>query len=214
MSTPNYPGWGGPPTLGQRIEEAVELIEMELRHAITYVNDAVIPQVRKESISAMRSAADTLRSLADRFERQSSRATNQPYGQCAQRGEQPKQGAALLSAGKIQNRKVWAEAARRIAVWRGVILRKLPSAALAAAAFAGRERLPAQGTTGPCSSAGFAAGGRACACGVHLTGNSTGNHPCDAAAAGWSQRRRSCVCCDTPADSKRSWIRDVVHGTL
>jgi hypothetical protein len=77
MSTP---GWGGPPTLGQRIDEAVELIEMELRHAITYVNDAVIPQVRKESISAMRTAADTLRNLADRFERQSNRA-NQPNGQ-------------------------------------------------------------------------------------------------------------------------------------
>jgi len=80
MSTPNYPGWGGPPTLSQRIDEAMELIEMELRHAITYVNDAVIPQVRRESISAMRSAADTLRNLADRFERQSGQA-NQPYGQ-------------------------------------------------------------------------------------------------------------------------------------
>lgn len=81
MSTPNYPGWGGPPTLGQRIDEAMELIEMELRHAITYVNDAVIPQVRKESISAMRSAADTLRNLADRFERQSGQGANQRYGQ-------------------------------------------------------------------------------------------------------------------------------------
>jgi len=58
------------PGVGQRIEEAIELIEMELRHAITYVNDAVIPQVRKESIGAMRMAADTLHNLADRFERQ------------------------------------------------------------------------------------------------------------------------------------------------
>jgi hypothetical protein len=74
------PGWGGPPTLGQRIDEAVELIEMELRHAITYVNDAVIPQVRRESISAMRTAADTLRNLADRFERQNDPAAKQPYG--------------------------------------------------------------------------------------------------------------------------------------
>lgn len=55
-------GWG------RRIEEAVELIEMELRHAVAYVNDAVAPQVRKESISAMRSLAETLRNLADRFE--------------------------------------------------------------------------------------------------------------------------------------------------
>jgi hypothetical protein len=46
----------------------MELIEMELRHTIAYVNDAVIPQVRSESISAMRKAADKLRDLADRFE--------------------------------------------------------------------------------------------------------------------------------------------------
>ena len=80
MSTPNHPGWGGPPTLGQRIDEAIELIEMELRHAITYVNDAVIPQVRRESITAMRTAADTLRNLAARFDKQSSTATKQQYG--------------------------------------------------------------------------------------------------------------------------------------
>lgn len=64
----NYPPGQGAPSVSQRIEEAVELIEMELRHAIAYVNDAVIPQVRRESISAMRTAADTLRNLADRFE--------------------------------------------------------------------------------------------------------------------------------------------------
>ena len=77
MSTPNHPGWGGPPTLGQRIDEAVELIEMELRHAVTYVNDAVIPQVRRESITAMRTAADTLRNLADRFEKKGGGAASQ-----------------------------------------------------------------------------------------------------------------------------------------
>jgi hypothetical protein len=74
MSTNNTPNWGGP-GIGHRIEEAVELIEMELRHAIAYVNDAVIPQVRRESISAMRTAADTLRTLADRFEQRSGAAT-------------------------------------------------------------------------------------------------------------------------------------------
>jgi hypothetical protein len=64
--------------LGRRIEEAVELIEMELRHTIAYVNDAVVPQVRKESISALRTAADTLRSLADRFEQSRMPHTGQP----------------------------------------------------------------------------------------------------------------------------------------
>jgi hypothetical protein len=54
--------------VGRRIDEAIELIEMELRHTIAYVNDAVIPQVRHESISAMRKVADTLREFADRMD--------------------------------------------------------------------------------------------------------------------------------------------------
>ena len=68
MST--YPPPPGPPPggVGRRIEEAIELIEMELRHAIGYVNNAVIPQVRSESISAMRKMSDTLRNLADRMD--------------------------------------------------------------------------------------------------------------------------------------------------
>ncbi len=61
----------GRDTVGQRIDQAIELIEMELRHAVAYVNDAVIPQVRRESISAMRNLSDTLRNLADRFENSS-----------------------------------------------------------------------------------------------------------------------------------------------
>jgi hypothetical protein len=67
MSTnpPPRPPIGG---VSARIEEAIELIEMELRHAITYVNDAVVPQVRKESISALRTVAGKLHELADRFD--------------------------------------------------------------------------------------------------------------------------------------------------
>jgi len=65
-----YPPPPPPPPggLADRIEEAVELIEMELRHAIAYVNAAVIPQVRSESISAMRTIANKLHELADRFD--------------------------------------------------------------------------------------------------------------------------------------------------
>jgi hypothetical protein len=58
------------PGIGSRIDEAIELIEMELRHAAAYVNDAVIPQVRQESIKAMRNVAETLRTFADKMERQ------------------------------------------------------------------------------------------------------------------------------------------------
>jgi hypothetical protein len=88
MSTNNTPNWGGP-GIGHRIEEAVELIEMELRHAIAYVNDAVIPQVRRESISAMRTAADTLRTLADRFEQRSGAAASAPGNPPGERGNPP-----------------------------------------------------------------------------------------------------------------------------
>jgi hypothetical protein len=66
---PPGPGIGG---VGARVEEAIELIEMELRHAVAYVNDAVVPQVRKESITALRTVAGKLRDLADHFEQNGS----------------------------------------------------------------------------------------------------------------------------------------------
>jgi hypothetical protein len=71
----SYPPPGPPPPygVGHRIEEAIELIEMELRHAAAYVNNAVIPQVRRESITAMRNVADTLRSFADKLDNQTAR---------------------------------------------------------------------------------------------------------------------------------------------
>ncbi|MDR3741178.1 MAG: hypothetical protein P4L40_19340 [Terracidiphilus sp.] len=57
-----------PPGIGDRFEEAMDRIEFELRQAIAYVNSAVVPQVRAESITAMRKVADSLRTLADRIE--------------------------------------------------------------------------------------------------------------------------------------------------
>ena len=81
MGTYPPPGSGqgsGSGGVGRRIEEAIELIEMELRHTIAYVNDAGIPQVRRESISAMRTVAETLRNLADRIEQNPNRAPNRP----------------------------------------------------------------------------------------------------------------------------------------
>jgi hypothetical protein len=77
MSTNPPPGSGAPGPgvggVGQRIEEAIELIEMEVRHAAAYINAAVIPQVRKESISALRNVANSLRSFADRLDAQQAR---------------------------------------------------------------------------------------------------------------------------------------------
>lgn len=77
----NYTPGPGASGASQRIEEAMELIEMKLRHAIAYVNDTVIPQVRRESISAMRAAADKLHNLADRFEQRGNQAASQAHNQ-------------------------------------------------------------------------------------------------------------------------------------
>jgi predicted transcriptional regulator len=88
MSTypPPGPGFGG---VGQRIEEAIELIEMELRHAAAYVNQAVIPQVRKESIFALRNVASSLRGFADRLEQQQSQQQAQQQAPPPPNGPQP-----------------------------------------------------------------------------------------------------------------------------
>jgi predicted transcriptional regulator len=75
-SVPPYSG--GPGGVGRRIEEAIELIELELRHAAAYVNDAVIPQVRTESISALRTVADSLRKFADQLDERTPKQPPQP----------------------------------------------------------------------------------------------------------------------------------------
>ncbi len=77
----SYPPVGGARGTAGRIEEAIELIEIELRHAIAYINDAVIPEVRGESITAMRRVAKTLSNLADRMEQPPQRPPNSAGGQ-------------------------------------------------------------------------------------------------------------------------------------
>ena len=68
MSTTPPPG-GGMGGGGRRIEEALELIEMELRHTIAFINDSVVPQVRSESAGAMRTLATKLHEMADKFDK-------------------------------------------------------------------------------------------------------------------------------------------------
>jgi hypothetical protein len=89
MSTYPPPG-PGPGGVGRRLEEAIELIEMELRHAVAYVNDAVMPEVRRESISAMRKVADTLKNLADRMDAKASGSASGPASGPTGRPEDPR----------------------------------------------------------------------------------------------------------------------------
>ena len=56
------------PSVGQRIDEMVARMEAELRGAVAYVNDNVVPQARRESITAMRTISEKLRELADKME--------------------------------------------------------------------------------------------------------------------------------------------------
>jgi len=72
----SYPPPG--PGVGRHIEDAIQRIEAELRQAIAYVNDAVVPQVRRESISAMRNVADALHKLADQIDSKSKPPTGRP----------------------------------------------------------------------------------------------------------------------------------------
>jgi hypothetical protein len=93
MSTYPPPGSGpgpGPGGVGRRLEEAIELIEMELRHAVAYVNDAVMPEVRRESISAMRKVADTLKNLADRMDAKARESASGPTSGPTGRPEDPR----------------------------------------------------------------------------------------------------------------------------
>lgn len=66
----------GPGNFGRRFEEAIDRFEEELRNAVQYMNNRVVPEVRRESIAAMRRMAGTLGNLADRMERR----TPQPPG--------------------------------------------------------------------------------------------------------------------------------------
>ena len=56
------------PSVGQKIDEMVARMETELRGAVTYVNANVVPQVKRESIVAMRTISEKLQELADRME--------------------------------------------------------------------------------------------------------------------------------------------------
>ena len=55
-------------TLEERIRSASSQVEDELRGVIRYLNDEVVPEVRRSGSAALRFASSELRSLAERIE--------------------------------------------------------------------------------------------------------------------------------------------------
>ena len=51
-----------------RVQEAVSRTEDEIKRLIQYLNDDVVPDVRRQSSAALHIAADRLRSLAEKMD--------------------------------------------------------------------------------------------------------------------------------------------------
>ncbi len=73
MSSYPPPGQGAPGQgsgrVADRIEDVIDRIQFEVQQAVKFMNDAVVPQVRSESIDAMRKLSETLNKLADRMDK-------------------------------------------------------------------------------------------------------------------------------------------------
>lgn len=66
----NENGPGAPPTgrWGQQLQEATERVEQDVRRVVRYINDEVVPDIRRSSSEALRAAAQELHRLAERMD--------------------------------------------------------------------------------------------------------------------------------------------------
>ena len=62
----------------QRLHEAGAQLEEDVRSAIKYINDEIIPDVRKNGSEALRSAAKELQRLAQRMDERAGRTPPPP----------------------------------------------------------------------------------------------------------------------------------------
>lgn len=64
-------GPAGPrPPWQDRLQEAAERVEDEVRNLVTYMNDVVVPDVRKHGSEALRVAAQEIHKLAEKLDEQ------------------------------------------------------------------------------------------------------------------------------------------------
>ena len=61
----------------QQLREAAARAEEELRHVVTYINDEVVPDIRRNGSHALRAAAAELQKLAQRMDDRKAAASEQ-----------------------------------------------------------------------------------------------------------------------------------------
>ena len=62
----------------QRLHEAGTRVEEDLRKVIQYINDEVVPDVRRNGSEALRAAATELQKLAQRMDERAGRTASRP----------------------------------------------------------------------------------------------------------------------------------------
>jgi hypothetical protein len=60
--------YGEPKSWEQQLREAAARAEEELSRVVTYINDEVVPDIRRNGSQALRAAAEELRKLAQRMD--------------------------------------------------------------------------------------------------------------------------------------------------
>jgi hypothetical protein len=61
----------------QQLRDAAARVEEDLRHVVTYINDEVVPDIRRNGSQALRDAALELQKLADRMDDRRAAAQSQ-----------------------------------------------------------------------------------------------------------------------------------------
>jgi hypothetical protein len=64
----------------QQLREAGARAEEELRHVVTYINDEVVPDIRRNGSHALRAAAAELQKLAQRMDDRKAAAASEQSG--------------------------------------------------------------------------------------------------------------------------------------
>jgi hypothetical protein len=68
----NGPGWE------ERLHEAGNRMEEELKKVITYINDEVVPEVRRNGSDALRAAAQQMEKLAQKMDERARSSSTRP----------------------------------------------------------------------------------------------------------------------------------------